>query len=861
MLQQYFSMKEENPGCILFFRCGDFFETYGEDAETAARELDIVLTSKDAGEGQKVAMAGVPHFTVDTYVYNLVEKGYKVALADQMEDPKAAKGLVKREVVRILTAGTITEPKVLDSGKNNYLGVVCRHGDVYSAAFCDILTGEFSVVETGADGLEDETEKWSPSEMLLDPDLRDDPGFIKYLEASEIQHSFLEGTPDPEECESTITGYYGAGSISEMEIAGREACLKSCAVMLKYLLETQKGTVATLKRPSLGSGGEFASIDSVTKRNLELLETMAGRERRGTLLWVMDGACTPMGKRLVRNWIVRPLTKRSAIEDRLDAVGELIGSYALRERLAEILKRIQDMERLVSKAVMGSATPRDILALGNSLAAAPELSEALKGAKSGLLARSADFSDLSPLGKRIVSSIIENPPLSTREGEIFRDGVSAELDEIRGIRRKGKGVILSIEERERERTGIKTLKIKYNQIFGYFIEVSKSLSKSVPGDYVRKQTLVNCERYINQELKEYESKVLGAEERIKSLEYELFSSLRGEVAEKAAEIQAMASKIAVLDALRGFAELSSERGYSRPEITNSQTLDIRNGRHPVVELIASGFVSNDLFLDSRKRLSIITGPNMSGKSTYLRQAALIAIMAQTGCYVPADKAVVGIADKFFTRVGATDDLHLGQSTFMVEMLETANILKNATSKSIVILDEIGRGTSTYDGMSIAYAVCEKLYSSIRARTLFATHFHELTSLADAFPGIVNRRVAVKEINGEVIFLHRILEGASDKSYGIYVASIAGFPEDVLEKARKILAELEKEKDRISGDLSTCVKDGQRRQDKPMKKYQLTFFDDSSDRIREEIRAINLGELAPIEALNKIYKWQSELKGK
>lgn len=853
MLQQYFRMKEENPGCILFFRCGDFFETYGDDAETASRELEIVLTKKDAGDGQKVYMAGVPYFTVDTYVYSLVGKGYKVAIADQVEDPKTAKGLVRREVVKILTAGTITEPQMLDSSKNNYLGAVCTSDGKYSAAFCDILTGEFSVTETDFEELENETEKWSPSEILTDKAL-EGSSYSSFLASSEIQTSYTD-FPSYDESMETIRKYYSLPKEAEIQISVSASAVRACGEILSYLLETQKNSIPTLKMPEFSENSDYASVDAVTKKNLELLETISGREKKGTLLWAMDAACTAMGKRLLRSWIVRPLIRKSKIEERLDAVEELASSYGIQEKLSSILKKLQDFERLISKTVMGSATPRDLLALGTSLVMLPELAEILSQSSSKLLKKVSKFENLKSLGEKITETIRENPPISAREGDILKDGISSELDELRQIRREGKNIVLSIEERERARTGIKSLKIKFNQVFGYFIEISKSFTGSVPEDYIRKQTLTNAERYINQELKEYEAKILGAEERIKALEYSLFQELAKATAMKAESIQDIATKTAVIDVIRGFAETASLYGYSKPEILSSAELEIKNGRHPVVERITrSGFVSNDISLSGKSRLSIITGPNMSGKSTYLRQNALIALMAQTGSFVPAEKARIGIADKFFTRVGATDDLHLGQSTFMVEMLETANILNNATPKSIVILDEIGRGTSTYDGMSIAYAVCEHLYSKSKSRTLFATHFHELTALSEAFPGITNLRVAVKEVNGEVIFLHRIIEGVSDKSYGIYVASLAGFPESVLEKARKILSELEK--NMLPGGIGKTAKQAQ--PDRPAG-MQLTFFDSSAEKIADEIREVNISELAPIEALNKIYKWQSELK--
>ena len=867
MLEQYFRLKSEAPGCILFFRCGDFYETYGEDAQTTARELEIVETSKDSGNGTKIPMAGVPYFAVDSYIYALINKGYKVALADQMEDPKKAKGLVKREIIKILTAGTITDPQALDSGKNNYLCSIYAKNGVYATAFCDIMTGDFFASETDFDGIKDELERLSPSEVLVDPIFKGNNSLIEHMKSLEIQYSFVENKHSFKECQEIITNNYPKEKIIDFEILSSEACTITCAVILSYLIETQKNNMLIVKKPRLYVKGEYAVIDGVSKKNLELLETMSGREKRGTLLWAIDEAETAMGKRMLRNWIIRPLIKKNQIEARLDAVEYLKNSYETTEKIKEILKKIQDIERLISKVVIGSANPRDMIALANSLILIPLISSLLCETDCKLLKYLSKMADESELGNLILNQIDENPPLSVREGGIFRNGIYSDLDELRTIKTEGKTFITSLEEREKAKTGIKNLRIGFNQVFGYYIEISKGQIKNnnIPSDYIRKQTTVNSERYISNELKEYEAKVLGAEERIKSIEYEMFKNLINETIKKAQNIQNIAVNLAKIDVLCGFASISNKYGYSRPEISDSSILNIKNGRHPVVERItSSGFVKNDTYLDLKDRMSIITGPNMSGKSTYLRQAALITIMAQMGCFVPADSAIIGIADKFFTRVGATDDLHLGQSTFMVEMTETANILNNATSKSLVILDEIGRGTSTYDGISIAYAVCRHLYSNIKARTLFATHFYELTSLADIFSGISNRRVSVKELDDEVIFLHRILDGASDKSYGIYVASLAGFPEEVLEMAKKILSELEKDKSKINNNLSQSIKSGKTKTSQTDNKIQMTFFggvqsNPKHDEIISELAKINLSEITPLEALNQIAKWQSKIK--
>ncbi len=862
MLLQYFRVKEENPGCLLFFRVGDFFETYGEDAETSSRELEITLTAKDSGEGNKIAMAGVPFFALDQYLHTLVNKGYRVAVCDQVEDPKKAKGLVKREVVRIVSSGTVTDPGVLDGSKNNYLMCLFYRMQKASFAVCDISTGEFNVsqIETAdLNIVREELERWRPSEVLLDISLNESL-IPDYLLSEKIPYSFVPAFPSLPESHEIIKKCFKLDTIDCLEISSSQESLLCCASLVSYLVDTQKSTLLTLRRPKFFIKSDYAVIDSTSKKNLELIETIVGRERKGTLLWALDETLTSMGARLLRNWILSPLIDIKPIQERLDAVGELISSWNTLSLLRDYLKNIQDIERLLSKAVFASANARDLYALGRSLKMVPDIKVLLSKCKSQLLQRMSLMNGMEELTAYLESSILENPPATLRDGGMICDSFSAELAELRSIRHNAKSFIAELEERERERTSIKSLKIGFNQVFGYYIEVTKNNLKNVPENYIRKQTISTGERYITEELKNYESKVLGAEERIKALEFELFNLVRLEVLKYSEMLREVAANIAVADVLLSFAIVSSTYGYSRPEIIEDTVIEIKDGSHPVVErILSSVFVKNDLFLDGDNSLSIITGPNMSGKSTYLRQTALIAIMAQIGCFVPASFAKIGIVDRFFTRVGATDDLHLGQSTFMVEMLETSNILNNATGRSLVILDEIGRGTSTYDGMSIAQAVAESLYADIGARALFATHFHELTSLADRYEGISNRRVAVRETSGEVVFLHRILKGASDKSYGIYVAKLAGFPENVLQRAQDILDHLE---------ASACENDTSLEQQsyvsekEPVKyrkkepKQQLTFFAGSdSNPVIDEIRKLNIMEMTPLQALNKIYSWQ------
>ena len=856
MLLQYFRVKEENPDCLLFFRVGDFFEMYGEDACISSRELEITLTSKDSGGGTKIEMAGVPFFAVDQYLHTLVNKGYRVAVCDQVEDAKKAKGLVKREVIRIVSSGTVTDPTVLDKSSNNYLCAARWRNKKCILAVCDISTGDFFVSETNAQDLtviQEELDRFRPSEILLDVTLADTE-IADYLESQKIIYRLIGNFPDLSSSAALIKKCFNLQTLDSLEISSSQDALSVCAQLIEYLNNTQKSNLLTLRRPKFYLKSDFAIIDSISKKNLELVETIIGKERRGSLLWALDETQTSMGARLLKNWILTPLIKAESIKERLDAVTELINNWTLCEKLKDNLKNIQDIERLLSKAVFASANARDLLALMRSLKTVPEIKKILSNCKCALLTKTALIDSAENLTDYLETSLLENPPATLREGGMIADSFNTELAELRNIRKSGKDYISAMEEREREKTNIKNLKIGFNQVFGYYIEVTKLNIKNIPDNYIRKQTIANGERYITEELKNYESKVLGAEERIKALEFDLFNQIRLEVLKYSEQLQAIASNVAIIDVLLSFANVSSVYGYTKPEISQDCVLDIKEARHPVVERITSSvFVKNDLHLDENNSLSIITGPNMSGKSTYLRQSALIAIMAQIGCYVPANYAKIGIVDKFFTRVGATDDLHLGQSTFMVEMLETANILNNATSKSLVILDEIGRGTSTYDGMSIAQAVVESLYNDIKARALFATHFHELTALAKHYEGISNRRVAVRENDGDIVFLHKILNGASDKSYGIYVAKLAGFPEKVLNRSEEILLLLESSNQTMQTDEIYC------KDTPPKSKGQLTFFASEPNPVIDEIRKFNVMETTPLEALNKIYKWQRAIE--
>jgi len=853
MLSQYFRVKEENPGCLLLFRVGDFYETYGGDAVTASRELDIVLTAKDAGDGEKVEMAGVPYFALDTYLHTLISKGYKVAIGEQVEDPKKARGIVKREVVRIVSTGTILDPEQLEKKAHNYLALLCCVREKIGLALADISTGDFDVTEFTAgndDTVIEELDRWKPAELLMHHSMLSIPKLMAYVKGEKLPFSTLEELPDEGSGEDSLRTHFKLKTLIGIGIIEYKSALIAAAALLQYLKDTQKTSLLSLKVPRYFSQGDYVLIDSTSKKNLELLQTLAGREKKGTLLWALDQTATAMGGRLLRLWLLKPLLEKGEINRRLDAVEELMGAYQECQLISGYLKKIQDIERLLAKAIYGTCNGRDMVGLKNSLCMLPGIKGSLADFRSSLLSELAGLSDIGSLKNLLESAIAEDPPATLREGNLIRQGFNVDLDELRDMRRSAREWISRYEEKERQRTGIKSLKIGFNQVFGYYIEVTRSNLKMVPQDYIRKQTIANGERYFSPELKEYEVRILSADERIKNLEYELFMEVRKAVADESAALQKVSAELATLDVLISFAKNAVEQNYCRPVLTEEKILHIKEGRHPVIErILEEPFVKNDLLMDEKERMVIVTVPNMSGKSTYLRQIALIVIMAQMGSYVPARSAAIGLMDRIFTRVGATDDLHLGQSTFMVEMLETSNIINNATERSLVILDEIGRGTSTFDGLSIASAVAEYLFAEVRSKTLFATHFHELTSLSKTHPGIKNHRVAVKEADGEVVFLHRILSGASDKSYGIHVAKLAGFPAAILERAREILEAME------NGRQAVIMHPGDRKPEPPK---QLTLFEETENPILNEIKKLSIMEMTPIQALNKIYKWQKSI---
>jgi DNA mismatch repair protein MutS len=794
---QYYELKGAHPGCLLLMQCGDFYEAYGEDAEVFARELEIVLTSKEAGGGRRLAMAGVPLQAIDPYLRGLVARGYRVAVADQTEDPRQAKGLVRREVVRVVTAGTVLDPRMLDEKSHNFLVCLAQGRDEVGLAAADISTGDFLATEVVADldRLVEEGSRFQPSEVILAGS--SGAGSLLKEAARRLEGACVEApeSPTAREAEEILCREFALGSLRGLDLHGRPAATVAAAALLRYLKTTALRHEVSLEPPRGYTLASHMILDSTTRRNLELTETLLGRERRGSLLGTIDRTCTSMGARRLRDWMLRPLIEEDAVRARHDVVAAMLRVPACTSEIRRVLTRVLDIERLVARTVYGTAHARDLLALLQSLQGLPDLRILVSRLQSASLLEQI-LERLDPhdgLCQLLSGALADEPPLSLREGGLIRDGYSPELDDLRRSRSEGRSWISSLEERERETTGIRSLKVGFNQVFGYYLEITRANLKSVPEHYVRKQTLANAERFFTPELKEYESRVLGADDRIRELEYDLFVALRSQVAERAASLRLLARALSELDVLASFAETASDQDWVRPEIVEENVLDLEASRHPVVEASRQGqFVPNDCHLDSEKRLIILTGPNMSGKSTWLRQVALVAILAQMGSYVPARRARLGITDRVFTRVGASDDLHLGQSTFMVEMSETANIVNHATPRSLVVLDEIGRGTSTFDGLAIARAVAEHMHDKVRARTLFATHFHEMTRLERNLSGCRNFRVAVRENLDEIVFLHRIVPGGADRSYGIYVARLAGLPPEVLQRAQALLRRMEGE---------------------------------------------------------------------
>jgi DNA mismatch repair protein MutS len=847
LMRQYHAVKQQAPQALLLFRLGDFYELFYDDAVTAARELEITLTSRNKEKGQAIPMCGVPYHAAEGYIARLIQKGYRVAICDQMEAPSAAKKLVRREITRVVTPGTATDATLLRSHENNYLAAVAPQGTRAGLAHVDISTGEFRTTEMDAADIAAALENLNVREVLTPERLNGLPGFRTTLE--DWVFGFDYG-------EAALLDHFRLLTLEGCGLAGRPLAVVAAGAVLHYLRDTQKSALDHLERPSWYDRGESMVLDASTVRNLELLEPLfVGEKHEATLISVLDETCTGMGGRLLRQRLLRPSVDGEEIGQRLDAVEEVLSATIARAETRKILASILDLERLTAKLTLGTAGPRELLALGRSLAAVPSLAARASDLQSERLKRLRDDLDEIPeLRGRILTAIADEPPVNLADGGTIRDGYNAELDQLRDISRNSKQYIAQIEARERARTSIQSLKVRFNNVFGYYIEISKANLHLAAPDYERKQTLVNAERFTTPELKELESKILDAEDKILTLEREIFQEIRAFAASLAGRIRATAAAVAELDVTTTLAEIGAGNRYNRPSFSDAGEMCIVAGRHPVIEALAAReavrFIPNDLYLKSESDfIAVITGPNMGGKSTYLRQAALIAILAQMGSFVPAESALLPIVDRVFTRIGASDNLARGRSTFMVEMTETAVILNTATARSLVVLDEIGRGTSTYDGLALAWAVIEHIHQRIRAKTLFATHYHELTELAGQLDGVINLHVSVREAGDDVIFLRRVEPGRADRSYGIEVARLAGLPLSVIDRARGILALHEKSEVAVTEELTP----------RPASNLQIRLFEPVNWQIAERIRGVNVDELRPIEALQLLQDLQDELK--
>ncbi len=862
MMQKYLETKEQYKDCILFYRLGDFYEMFFDDAITASRELELTLTGKNCGKEERAPMCGVPHHAVEIYTSRLIAKGYKVAICEQLENPKDTKTIVKRGVTRIITPGTIVESNMLEERKNNFIMSIYKSGIYFGISICDISTGEFYCAEIKDNQnfalLLDEIARYSPSELIINGMMADcveemnkikerfecyitkfnEKFFIADDEKIRLRYNFVDQNQKE------------IGNISEKKLA-----ISSINALIEYIEQTQMTTLDHINKIVLYNISKYMSLDINARRNLEITEKMRDKSKKGTLLWVLDKTSTSMGGRHLRRWLSDPLIDATEINNRLKSVKELKDNLMLRGDIVENLKKVYDIERLAGKMAYGNANARDMITLKNSLEKLPELKKVIQSCKSNMLRQLYEnLDELQDIYKLIENSIVEDPPMTIKEGGIIKLGYDEEIDKLKTATTEGKNWIIKLESDEREKTGIKNLKVGFNRVFGYYIEITKSFLDQVPERFVRKQTLTNAERFITEELKNLENQILGAEEKVVNLEYNAFVQIREEIAKNVKRLQQTSTVVSTLDVLASFATVAEDMNYSMPEVDDSGVLDIKGGRHPVIEkMLGTGvFVENDTYLDKEEnRLSIITGPNMAGKSTYMRQVALITLMAQVGSFVPAQSAKIGVVDKIFTRVGASDDLSMGQSTFMVEMMEVATILKEATQKSLVILDEIGRGTSTYDGLSIAWAVAEYIADKEKcgAKTLFATHYHELTELEEKLKGVKNYNIAVKEKGEDIIFLRKIVRGGTDESYGIHVARLAGVPKDVTTKANDILKGLERKN----------ILTGQKQETKKAVEGQFDMFNYKLAEISHEIDKINLNELTPIDALNTLVKIKEKMK--
>ena len=873
MMQHYLKTHEEYKDCILFYRLGDFYEMFFDDAKVVSKELELTLTGKSCGAEERAPMCGIPYHAAETYLTRLVKKGYKVAICEQVEDPKLAKGMVKREVTRVVTPGTTLNAQALDETKNNYIMCIAYIGDHYGISSADITTGDYYVTEVDSERkLLDEVNKYQPTEIICNEafyisgididDMKNRMGIVIYsLDAWYFSD---------ETAQMTLKEHFKVRDLEGLGLADYDSGVVAAGALLKYLYETQKTTLSNLVAIHPYTTGKFMIIDSSTRRNLELVETLREKQKRGSLLWVLDKTRTAMGARTLRSFVEQPLIERTEIEERYDAIDEFNTNAITREEIREYLNPVYDLERLITRVTYQTANPRDLIAFRNSIHMLPPIKTLMSDFQSPLLKRLYEQLDtLDELYELIERSITEEPPLTLHDGGILKEGYNEEVDRLRKAKTDGKSWLADLEAKEREKTGIKNLKIKYNKVFGYYLEVTNSFKDMVPDYFTRKQTLANAERFITPELKELEDVILGAEDKLIVLEYELFREVRQKVADEVVRIQKTAKAVAQIDVFASLATVAEQNNYCRPKLNEKGLIDIKDGRHPVVERMIQNemFVANDTYLDNgSNRVSIITGPNMAGKSTYMRQSALIVLMAQIGSFVPAKSAKIGIVDRIFTRVGASDDLASGQSTFMVEMSEVANILRNATSNSLLILDEIGRGTSTFDGLSIAWAVVEHISNPrlLGAKTLFATHYHELTELEGKLNSVNNYCIAVKEKGDDIVFLRKIVKGGADKSYGIQVAKLAGVPDNVIERAKEIVEELS------NNDITEIVQnisaEGSSKRSKPkldeVDLEQISLLDTmDNDTILNELKELDLSQMTPIEAMNKLYELQNKVKNR
>ena len=855
MMKQYLEIKEQNPDCILFFRLGDFYEMFNQDAKLVSKELDLTLTTRDRNKPpeEQVPMCGVPYHSCEGYIARLVSRGYRVAICEQAEDPATAKGLVKREITRIITPGTVTESSMLEESRNNYIACVVAQGQDWAAAFCDVSTGAFYATsqqgEHGREKIINELGRFAPAELLLGGEAASDRAFRGTVDARLsccIQRAGEELFDRIANAELLLR-QFSAQSLGELGLGDSAAALMACGGLLRHLREIEKSDLPHINHLDFYISGQFMELDLTARRNLELTETMRGKEKRGSLLWVLDKTKTAMGGRMLRSYLEKPLLRPQDILCRSEAVEELVGKSMERQELQVSLRSITDMERSIGRIVAGTANARDLISMASAMAVLPQLQADLQPFSTPRMEElKGELDTLEDICELLSRAIQDSPPFTVREGGMIREGFNEQLDYLRSIMNGGSETLAAIEQKEREATGISKLKVGYNRVFGYYIEISKAVQEEVPGHYIRKQTLANCERYITQELKELESTILGAKDRATALEYEIFTSLRSFVADNALRIQTTCHAIAHMDVLASLAEVAETYHYVRPEVDLSEEIEIVDGRHPVVERVLSDslFVPNDTRLGRKNgHVAVITGPNMAGKSTYMRQVALIVLLAQIGSFVPARSARIGVCDRVFTRIGASDDLASGQSTFMVEMSEVAEILRYATPRSLLILDEIGRGTSTFDGMAIARAVLEHCASpkKLGAKVLFATHYHELTVMEREIEGLKNYNIAVKKRGDDVIFLRKIVPGGADRSFGVEVAKLAGIPDKVVSRARQILKELENGDSTMKSAPAAPAED------------QISMLDLGGSQIAQRLRDITIETLTPIEALNILFE--------